>query len=120
METRYTLPLFVCRGADSGVSLCIEVMFPALTLGPFMYPFATGATGEYFPWLRKSFGRPNTGDVSPGKGRQRRYLPSQRALLTTQPPKTCPSGSVSPTKGLGSILGNETRSTSMRPVRSSK
>jgi hypothetical protein len=95
---------------------------PASITGPFMYPFATGATGRYFPWLRESRGRPDTGAMSPGKGRQRRYLVYQDGLFPTNhtsgicrdryPARSQPSTNAC----MESILCNEIRSTSPGPV----
>jgi hypothetical protein len=105
-----------------GVGLRFEASSPALIRGPFMYPFATGATGEYFPWLRDSGGRPNTGDGSPCKGRQRRYLVYQSVYFPEGPHEWYLSGSVSTTKPAShqyvSRIGpcNERRSTSIGPV----
>jgi hypothetical protein len=95
---------------------------PASIPGPFMYPFATGATGRYFPWLRDSGGRPNTGAMSPGKGSQRRYLQCQRLFFPEGPHGWYLSGSVSTTKPASHQyvprIGpcNERRSTSIGPV----
>jgi hypothetical protein len=67
---------------------------PASIAGPFMYPFASGATGRYFPWLWDSGGRPNTGDGSPSKGRERRYQPYQSVYFPERPHRRYLSGSV--------------------------
>jgi hypothetical protein len=98
IEIRYTLLFLICRRASCGVGLRFEMMSPASILGPSMYPFATGATGRYFPWLREFGGRPNTGQGSLGKGTQRRYLVSQRGISPRRPRRWYLSGLVSTTK----------------------
>jgi hypothetical protein len=63
-------------GDHRGMSL----RFP-FVIGPPIVPFATGATGQYFPWLRRVGRRTNTQEMSPAKGSQRRYLAYRRGFF---------------------------------------
>ena len=90
---------FLCvEVGDEGAGLCSEMICSASHTGPFMYPFATGATGEYFPWLREFGGRADSRDVSPRQGKAKEIPGVSTGSLAKRPRKTYPPGLFSSTE----------------------
>ena len=130
---RYTVPAYVPNGFDTlspnsgtyGVlSRCGRaVPVPVRCWGLLLYPFATEATRQYFSCLREFGGRPNTRDMSPGKGKAKEIPGVSTLSLPTRTRRPCPSGSVSGTNLLSPAnvciatkSHNERRSTSLGSV----